>query len=232
MAAGNVTRSAPGGRYRKRRPLPALILIVILGVAAGIVWLQVIKADRSTAHEMTCSPPPAVTADGTTPPPLGETLDRAGLDKTHPAPAGTALVRVINASGQNRQAGAVTETLRELGFTQIADPANDLVYPRGSLDCRAQIRFGQQGMSVARTLNILEPCAELVRDERQDATVDFAIGQKFDHLKPSPEARKVVETLAEWAASNPDAQGGLLADGSSAAPIPQDLIDGALDQRC
>lgn len=232
MAAGNVTHGGHQGRYRKRRPLPALILIVVLGVAAGIVWLQVIKTDRSTARETACSPPPAVTADGTTPPPLGETLDRAGLDRANPAPAATALVRVVNASGQNRQAGAVTETLRELGFTQIADPANDLVYPRGSLDCRAQIRFGEQGMSVARTLNILEPCAELVRDERQDATVDFAIGQKFDHLKPSPEARKVIETLAEWAASHPDAQGGLLADGTAAAPIPQDLIEGALDQRC
>ncbi|HVK22703.1 MAG TPA: envelope integrity protein Cei [Actinokineospora sp.] len=233
MPAGNLTRGARPRGYRKRRPLPALILIVLLGVTAGIVWLQVIKTDEADSRAMRCNAPAAVTpVEGVAPPLIGEPMDRTGLDRTAPVPPATALVRVLNASDTRGQANTVTETLRELGFAQVAAPENDVLYPKESLlTCRAQIRFGQQGMAVARTLHLLEPCAELVRDERQDATVDLVVGKMFDHLKPRPEARKVLDLLAEWAQSNPD-QGGLLSDGSSGAPIPADLINTALDIRC
>ncbi|CRK55833.1 probable secreted alanine rich protein [Alloactinosynnema sp. L-07] len=232
MPAGNLTRGGRPSGYRKRRPLPALILIVLLGVAAGVVWLQVIKTDEAGSRTMSCNPPPAgVPVEGVPAPLVGQPMDRTSLDRTSPAPAATALVRVLNASGTRRQATTVTETLRELGFTQIAAPGDDTLYPEGSLSCRTQIRFGQQGMAVARTLNLLEPCAELVKDDRQDATVDLAVGKLFDHLKPRPEARRILDLLAEWAQSNPD-QGGLLSDGSSAAPIPSELITTALDIRC
>ncbi|WP_436495940.1 envelope integrity protein Cei [Actinokineospora sp. HUAS TT18] len=233
MPAGNLTRGGRPRGYRKRRPLPALILIVLLGVVASVVWLQVLKADETGSRTMDCNAPAAVTpVEGVPAPLIGEPMDRTGLDRTAPAPPATALVRVLNASDTRGQANTATETLRELGFTQIAPPDNDVLYPKGALlSCRSQIRFGQQGMATARALNLVEPCAELVKDERQDATVDLAVGELFDHLKPSPEARKVLDLLAEWAQSNPD-QGGLLSDGSSAAPIPPELITAALDTRC
>ncbi|MGQ0837933.1 envelope integrity protein Cei [Actinokineospora sp.] len=234
MAAGNVTSGRrPRQRYRKRRPLPALILIAVLGLSATIVWFRVLRTDDAATAVESCQPPPAVVAvEGETVPTLGRPLDGDALDRTAPAPAAGSLVRVVNASGQNRLAGAVTETLRELGFTQIAPPENDILYPGGSLNCRAQIRFGQQGVAVARTLSILEPCAELLRDERQDGTVDLAVGKRFDHLKPKPEARKVLEQLAEFVQANPDNQGGLQADGTAAAPVEADLIDAARTTRC
>ncbi|GLW91447.1 envelope integrity protein Cei [Actinokineospora globicatena] len=220
-------------RYRRRRPLPAVILMAVLGLVAGVVWLRVIQSDGAVTTAQACAPPPAVVpVEGQPLPTLGQQLPSDALDRTAPSPASGALVRVINASGQNRQAGAVTESLRELGFTQIGEPANDTLYPNGTLSCRAQIRFGQQGMGVARTLSLVDPCAELVRDERQDATVDLALGKRFDHLQPAPSARRALEQLAEWAQSNPGSQGGLQNDGSTAAPIEQSLLESARQAKC
>ncbi|GLZ38758.1 envelope integrity protein Cei [Actinokineospora sp. NBRC 105648] len=233
MATGNVTGGPKPQRYRRRRPLPAIILIAVLGLAATVVWLRVINTDSGASKAISCSAPPAAVAvEGQPAPTLGQALPADSLDRTPPAPAAGALVRVVNASGQNRQAGAVTEELRDLGFTQVGAPDNDTLYPKGTLSCRAQIRFGQQGIGVARTMSLVEPCAELIRDERQDATVDLALGQKFDHLQPSAATRQVLEQLAEWAQSNPGDQGGLQTEGSPAAPVDGALITAARSGRC
>ncbi|HCT75659.1 MAG TPA: hypothetical protein DGT23_03490 [Micromonosporaceae bacterium] len=159
------------------------------------------------------------------------------LDRTAAAPAAQALVRVVNASPQRGEAATVTEALRQLGFSQVAPAANDPLYPAVTdpalaLTCRAQIRFGQQGMPAARTLSLVEPCAELVKDDRQDATVDFAIGMRFDNLQPKPEARRVLERLAEWAAQNPEAQGGLQANASSPPSVDAGLLAAARQVNC
>ena len=83
------------------------------------------------------------------------------------------------------------------------------------MNCRGQIRFGAPGASAARTLSLLEPCLELVRDDRQDATLDIAIGKKFDEVKPNSDAHKVLDQLKEWAEQQPEQQGGQVA---AAAP--------------
>ena len=162
MAAGNVMRG-PGQRYRKRRPLPAFLLILVLGVAATVVWLKVMNADNEVTGAQHCDPPPKATAPPGQPvPTLGKPLENTALDRTVPAAPSSALVRVVNASGQRGQARLVTETLRGLGFTQVGDPANDVLYGE-KMTCHAQIRFGAQGTAAARTLSLLEPCAELIR---------------------------------------------------------------------
>lgn len=224
MAAGNVMRG--GQRYRKRRPLPAFLLILILGIAATIVWLNVMSEDNEVTAAQHCDPPPTKSAASGQPAPepaptLGKPLEPNALDRTAPVAPSTALVRVVNASSQRGEARLVTESLRALGFTQIADPANDALYGE-AMTCRAQIRFGAQGTAAARTLSLLDPCAELIRDERQDATVDFAVGEKFDDLKPNRAARTLMEQMNDFAKQNPPAQGGLQAD------APQPTLDAGL----
>lgn len=222
MAAGNVMRSG-GQRYRKRRPLPAFLLILVLGIAATVVWFKVMAADNEMTGAAHCDRP------ATTPSPvpnqpaptLGKALEPSALDRTEPAAPSSVLVRVINASGQRGQAKLVTENLRTLGFTQVGEPANDVLYGE-SMTCRSQIRFGAQGETAARTLSLVEPCAELVRDERQDATVDVALGEKFDKLDPNRPARTLLEQLNDFAQQNPPAQGGLQAD------VPQPDLDSQL----
>ncbi|MBE1476215.1 envelope integrity protein Cei [Actinophytocola algeriensis] len=230
MAAGNVMRG-PGQRYRKRRPLPALLLVLVLGVAATVVWLKVMNEDNEVTGAQHCDPPPKATAPAGQPVPTpGKALENTALDRTEPAAPSSALVRVINASGQRGQARLVTETLRGLGFSQIGDPANDALYGE-KMACRAQIRFGAQGTAAARTLSLLEPCAELIRDERQDATVDVALGEKFDDLHPNRAARTLLEQLNDFAKQNPPTQGGLQSDPAQ-PKLDSTLLAAARNVKC
>jgi LytR cell envelope-related transcriptional attenuator len=234
VASGNVWPNGGRQRYRKRRPLPAFILIVVLGVAATIVWLNVIGKDSETGNAAHCDPPaprPSETAKPTAPPTtLGQALENDSLDRTTPAPPNQVLVRVLNGTTKRGAARIVTENLREFGFDQVAEPGNDPLYD-GEMACRGQIRFGPQGTSAARTLSLLDPCAELIRDDRKDATVDLAIGDDFDSLRPNDQARTALEQLAQWAVEHPETRGGLQANG----PQPQldaELLTGARQARC
>jgi hypothetical protein len=217
--------------------LPAFLLILVLGIAATVVWLKVMNTDDEVTGAAHCDPPPAKVTSTAKPkagqkpaPTLGKPLENEALDRTAPAAPSGALVRVLNASGTRGQARLVTETLRGLGFSQIAEPGNDTLYGE-TMPCRAQIRFGPQGTAAARTLSLVEPCAELVRDDRKDATVDMALGQKFDELRPNRSARTLLEQLTDFGKQNPPAKGGLQAD----APQPEldsTLLTAARNVKC
>jgi hypothetical protein len=228
--------------YKRRRPVPALVLFAVLLVSSVFVWVKVLGNAGDVNAAIKCNAPghvatsEAAGADPggtpTAPPPaLGTVLEHDALDRTNPVPVGDVNFKVINASTQRNQAKAVATMLTELGLKQAADPGNDPIYPAGDMNCRGQIRFGAPGSSAARTLSLLEPCLELVRDDRQDATVDIAIGKKFDEVKPNSDARKVLDQLKEWAEQQPDQQGGQVA-----APAPpslnQDNLVGARDVTC
>ena len=139
-------------------------------------------------------------------------LPHEALDGTNPVPVGDVNFRVYNASTQRNHAKAVATMFTELGMKQAADPDNDPIYPAGDMGCRGQIRFGAPGAAAARTLSLVEPCLELVRDDRQDASIDISIGKKFDDVKPNSDARKVLDQLKEWSDQQPEQQGGQVAE--------------------
>jgi LytR cell envelope-related transcriptional attenuator len=237
VASGNGWRNNGPQRYRKRRPLPALILIVILGVASTIVWLRVMDTDEDQKSATHCDPPrppsssgPASPSPSEPPTTLGQALETDSLDRTVPAPPAQVLVRVMNASTKRGAARIVTENLRQLGFTQVAEPANDPLYGE-TMTCRGQIRFGPQGTAAARTLSLVEPCAELVRDDRADATVDMAIGDRFDSVRPNAHGRTVLDQLTEWAEAHPKAKGGLQANGPQ-PELDSRALSAARNVRC
>jgi LytR cell envelope-related transcriptional attenuator len=232
VPGGSVRGQYP--RYRRRRPLPALVLILVLGVAATVVWLRVLGSDNAPAGATTCNPPQvqASAVEGQPPTTLGQQLAREALDRTVPVPPAQAPIRVVNASTQRGKAAEVTEALRQLGFGQLADPTDDALYPLRDLQCRAQIRFGEQGASAARTLSLVEPCAVLVRDDRQDPLVDLAIGGQFDDLRPRSEARRLLEQLTTWAAEHPEAQGGLQANPNLTPEVDTNLLAAARQVTC
>jgi hypothetical protein len=234
VASGNVWPSNGPQRYRKRRPLPAFILILVLGIATTVVWLNVMSTESETANATRCDPPgprpPSQATPSTPPTTLGKALEYASLDRTVPAPPAQVLVRVVNASTTKGAARIVTASLRQLGFEQVAEPTNDPLYGN-TMTCRGQIRFGPQGTAAARTLSLVEPCAELIRDERKDATVDVAIGEDFDNLRPNASARSALEKLEQWAKEHPETKGGLQANGPQ-PEIDAKLLTGARDVRC
>lgn len=227
--------------YKRRRPVPALVLFAVLLVSSVFVWVKVLGNASDVDAAIKCNAPGHVTtsaspeATGATstapPPPLGTVLEHDALDRTDPVPVGEVNFKVINASTQRNHAKAVATMFTELGLKQAADPGNDPIYPAGDMSCRGQIRFGAPGSSAARTLSLLEPCLELVRDDRQDATVDVAIGKKFDEVKPNADARKVLDQLKEWAEQQPEQQGGQVA-AATKPTLNQDNLAAARDVTC
>lgn len=158
--------------YRTRRPIRALLLVVILGSAAGLIWLNVLHQTDNGC------PTPAAT---------GQKLPTDGLDAVSPAPPQFTRVRVLNANGRLGEATIVDSALAHLGFASTT-PANDPLHPDLDLRCYGEIRFGPAGQAAARTLSLAVPCAELVRDVRPDSDVDLALGTRFT-LQPNDAAR-------------------------------------------
>jgi hypothetical protein len=195
-------------RYRRRRPLPAIILIGVLGFVATIVWIRTLEtAERRT--DTACAAPQAVVDDQQAQQARGEVLDHDALDEVDPLPPDAVKVTVLNANGQRGQAGVVASVLSvDLGFTKADEPTNDPLYPNFDLDCQAQIRFGTNGIAAGRTLSLVVPCAELVRDARPDDTVHLALGKQFEALRPSAEAREILRQLTELAAQPPNGPSG------------------------
>jgi LytR cell envelope-related transcriptional attenuator len=239
VAAGSGMWGGRPQRYRRRRPLPAVIVLAVLAVIAAFVWIKVLGSDSSYGRAISCNNPsePPPSAAGQPPTTLGQSQDSAALDRTVPMPPGQVLVRVMNASTQRGQAGEVTEALRQLGFAQVAAPDNDPLYlaaktPGAELNCRAQIRYGQQGTAAARTLSLVEPCAQLVKDNRPDPTVDLALGKGFDNLRPKPESLRVLEQLTQWSIEHPEVQGGLQGNPQAAPQLDPEQLRAARDLRC
>jgi LytR cell envelope-related transcriptional attenuator len=211
--------------YRRRRPYPALIVIGVLGLIAMIIWVRAITSRADIDEAVRCDPPAT--------PPVGVTytaVSHSALDDTAPIPPEKVAVKVLNASGTRGQAAITTESLRELGFTQVAPPDNDPAYGDREATCRGQIRFGENGTAAARTLSLIAPCVELVKDNRQDASVDLAIGATFGDVQPTQAARQVLSQLRQWAAQHPN-------DGNeqSAATVPvvdQTLLASARTAAC
>ena len=206
-------RSRP---YRKRRPLPALIVIGVLGLVAMFIWVRAITTKQDVDAALRCDPPPT--------PPAGMTYTNLGytaLDETAPVPPDRIAVKVLNASERRGQAAITTESLRQLGFTQIAPPENDPAYVNTEASCRGQLRFGDNGSSAARTLSLVVPCVELVRDNREDAGVDLAIGSGFGDVMPTQAARDILTQLQGWSAQHGD-------DGGEQSAVNPPLIDANL----
>jgi uncharacterized membrane protein (UPF0136 family) len=183
--------------YRKRRPIPAIIVISALGLAAVFVWVNAIVSRTDIDAVIRCDPPPTPAAGVTF-----ITLRHDALDDRAPIPPDKVAVKVLNASSVRGQGSITTEALRAIGFTQIAPPDNDPAYAGRDAICHGQIRFGDNGTAAARTLSLVVPCAELVKDNRKDATVDLTIGTKFGDLSPTPEATKVLQQLQTWPAQH------------------------------
>ncbi|WP_199431744.1 envelope integrity protein Cei [Qaidamihabitans albus] len=197
MASGTGFGSRGGKPYRRHKPLPALIVIAVLGLAAVFVWVNAITSkediDAAIRCEPAATPPPGVTYTS---------LPHDALDGTTPIPPDKVALRVLNANGARGKASITTESLRELGFTRIAAPANDPAYPKLAAACHGQIRFGENGRAAARTVSLIDPCFELIRDNRKDATVDLSIGEQFGDVRPTAEGMQILQRLKTWSAEN------------------------------
>ncbi|MEV6625023.1 envelope integrity protein Cei [Amycolatopsis sp. NPDC051106] len=227
MASGNGIGDRGTRPYRRHKPLPALIVIGVLALGAIVVWINAAvgkgDVDEAVKCDPAASPPPGVTFS---------TLPHNALDDRAPVPPDKVAVKVLNASGTRGQGGITTTSLKELGFTGVGEPANDPAYEGREAKCRGQIRFGENGVTAARTISLVVPCAELVQDNRKDASVDLVTGTLFGDLRPRAEARQILTQLADWSKAH---QGGGSNEQSTDAKAPvidQTLLASARDVAC
>jgi uncharacterized membrane protein (UPF0136 family) len=227
VASGNGIGDRGTRPYRRHKPLPALIVIGVLALGAIVVWINAAvgkgDVDEAVKCDPAASPPPGVTFS---------TLPHNALDDRAPVPPDKVAVKVLNASGTRGQGGITTTSLKELGFTGAGEPANDPAYEGREAKCRGQIRFGENGVTAARTISLVVPCAELVQDNRKDASVDLVTGTLFGDLRPRAEARQILTQLADWSRAH---QGGGSNEQSTDAKAPvidQTLLASARDVAC
>jgi len=206
-------------RWRRTR---SLVLLSLLLITSMVVWVRVFVTVPTIDQSVSCTPPAA----GLSP------VGYHDLDGVAPSPPDRTAVRVFNGSSLRGAARLMSLQLGDLGFTLAADAADDPVYPLGNMNCVGQIRFGPQGASAARTLSLLVPCAQLMRDKRTDATVDFSVGANFNGLIVNPAARQALSQLTAWARQNPIPPGGLLTQNQARPSLAMPLLTAARPGHC
>lgn len=227
MTSGSRFTGRRAREYRRYRPLPAVALLAFLGIVSTFIWVEVLADDIDVDQAVRCDPQPGE---------LGETditeVDHDALDDVTPTPPEQIAVQVLNAGGTRGQGAIASGELRQLGFTEIADPANDPVYADATAQCRGQIRYGVNGAQAARTLSLVSPCFQLIEDGRDDASVDYVVGAGFGDVHASSEARTVLEQLAAQDEQAGETGNGEL-DADDAQPeIDQELLASARSAQC
>jgi hypothetical protein len=234
VAAGGRSRERGRG-YRRRKPIPAIVVVVLLVVAAIVVWVKVINRADNTTAATDCPPVPSVS--GKPAPQIGTPLAYTALAKVTPTPPSEVQVSVYNASTRHGAAQIVSTSLLQLGFNVNGSAQTDPAYPQSDsnandvLACQGQIRFGANGESAARTLSLVLPCTQLVKDNRQDASVSVSVGSKFGSVAPNGDAQQVLKQLTDFANAHPVPQGGQQAQGLAPQISPQ-LLTAAASTPC
>lgn len=263
MSTDSANRRSPTDRYRRRRPWPVLILIVLLLAGGLVVWFQILKPGPAAATGCNKPGPAPVSATPTTRSAISRSgaatsgtarstagaggTSRVGAGTTaattgatpstpvtttlgtfvasnslvavRPSDPSTVVLQVFNASGARGVARTLTKDLQDSGFASIKAADNDLLYPAYDLVCQAEIRYGAAGQAQARTVLVVEPCAQLVMDDRIDQSVDLALGANFTY-RPVTDAQKAALRQLHDAAAPPAVIEGVTAAVRPAAAIP------------
>ena len=190
-----------GRPFRRRNFLPSICLFVALALATMVIWVVALNRPADVHEAAVCNAPPAP-ADPAQPR-LGEQVSRTTMTDVAPAKLADTKIRVFNASGHGGQAAEVAGALRDLGFAQPT-AANDPLYANTRLSCQGQIRFGPTGRAAAAAVWLVAPCVELFQDQRNDDSVDLAIGTDFTTLTHSDDIDAVLASLRPEATEQAD----------------------------
>jgi hypothetical protein len=157
------------------------------------------------------------------------------LDQVAPVQPSATRVHVLNAGGQRGQANLVAAQLSDLGFPEAAAPENDPLHPNGDMECVGQMRFGPAGQGAARTLSLVLPCVELVRDDRTDDVVDIAVGTGFRDVNPPRAVRNALDQIGTGGGTDGSANADPADPGASTAATPAvdpSVLETARDAGC
>ncbi|GAB3346638.1 LytR C-terminal domain-containing protein [Modestobacter lapidis] len=161
-----------------RRPVPGLIFLLVLALAALGVWWNVLRQDAAMEQAEAA----ACTSAAEAPP----SLDPASVT-----------VRVFNATSTAGLANTVADSLQGRGFT-VSEIGND---PNPDLEVTGagELRYGRRGAENASFVRVFLPGIGERPDTRADAVVDVVLGPEFQQLA-SPE--EVAAALAPAAGAS------------------------------
>jgi hypothetical protein len=157
-----------------RRPLPPLIFLLVLALAALGVWWNVLRLDRQQAAEQEKA---CASAEAAPP----------ALDPS------TVELRVHNATEEAGLAQTVAASLEQRGFV-VREVANDPT--EREVTGVGEIRHGPRGTETARFVRLFVPGAEDYLDTRATAIVDVVIGPEFGTLATAEEVTAALATAA------------------------------------
>jgi hypothetical protein len=158
-----------------RRPLPALVFLLVLSVLTAIVWWRVLH--RPNASSSTASPPATTAPLSCTP---------GGKAIRLPAP-NTVLVVVLNGANRNQLATQVTGQLKARGF-RTGTPAD----APSTLSGTAEIQFSTASRASATLLSYYVPGARLVAQNTGGSSVTLVLGTDFKALAAQATVNKAL----------------------------------------
>jgi hypothetical protein len=150
-----------------RRPLPPLIFLLVLALAALGVWWNVLRQEK---QEVAQEAEACASASAAAPP---TTLDPAAIN-----------LRVLNATETGGLAQTVATALQERGFV-IDEVANDS--SGREVTGVGELRHGPRGTEPADYVRLFLPQAGDYLDTRATAVVDVVVGPEFTTLASAEE---------------------------------------------
>ncbi len=175
----STTTDRPAVRPRSgRRPLPPLIFLLVLAIAALGVWWKVF-GDAAADEERQDA---ACAAASEAPPQLDPTTVR---------------LRVYNATDTAGLAQQVAADLQGRGFT-VEEVANDPT--EREVTGVGEIRHGHPGTDAASYMSVYLPEADDWLDTRASELVDIVIGPEFSALRTPEEVAAVLNPASSAAA--------------------------------
>jgi LytR cell envelope-related transcriptional attenuator len=163
------SRRPPVRRRTRRRPVPALVLLLVLSMLAVLVWWRVLHPGPVGSAASACrgSSAPAVLS-----------LDPHRVK-----------VRVYNATERAGLARSVATQLHRRGFS-ISATSNDPLVDIRPVTGVGEVRYGAQGATQAELVSWHFPGVQKAEDPRTGAIVDVAVGPDFHRLATAAQIAK------------------------------------------
>jgi hypothetical protein len=162
-----------------RRPLPPLIFLLVLALAALGVWWNVLRQEKQHVEEQQAA---CATAE-----PAAPSLDPATVN-----------LRVFNATDTAGLAQSVASALQERGFV-VDEIANDSS-PR-TVTGVGELRHGARGTDNANFVRLVLPGAGDYLDTRATEVVDVVIGPDFTALATPEDVAAALAPVKDAAAA-------------------------------
>jgi LytR cell envelope-related transcriptional attenuator len=180
-----------------RRPIPAVVFILLLSLLSAIVWYRVLNRSSATGHKATaptttsrsCVPKPATrtTANARTTTPA---RTAAAVPVVWPRPSGVR-VTVLNGTTRAGLAKSVAGQLRTRGF-KITTISNDTV----DTVTATQVRYGPALKTAARLVQLYLPGSRLVPNTGKATSVTVSLGSSYSRLSTDAAVAKAKQTAA------------------------------------